>query len=157
MTCPAQHRSSGPGVRHGGGAGLRGVHLPRQRQVGGQASPHHRWRLRHRAGRRAGFAREGADGVISYLPEEEDDAKETARVVREAGRRCVTAPGDVREESYCRQLVERTVSELGGIDVLVSNAAYQMAIEGIEDLSTEQLMRTHTPTFSRRLAVQGGG
>jgi NAD(P)-dependent dehydrogenase (short-subunit alcohol dehydrogenase family) len=56
--------------------------------------------------------------VISYLPEEEDDAKETARVVREAGRRCVTAPGDVREESYCRQLVERTVSELGGIDVL---------------------------------------
>jgi NAD(P)-dependent dehydrogenase (short-subunit alcohol dehydrogenase family) len=89
------------------------------------------------------FAREGADVVISYLPEEEDDAKETARVVREAGRRCVTAPGDVREESYCQQLVERTVSELGGIDVLVSNAAYQMAIEGIEDLSTEQLMRTY--------------
>src|SRR3954468_8561050 len=72
------------------------------------------------------FAREGADVVISYLPEEEDDAKETVRVVREAGRRCVSAPGDVREESYCRQLVERTVSELGGIDVLVSNAAYQM-------------------------------
>jgi NAD(P)-dependent dehydrogenase (short-subunit alcohol dehydrogenase family) len=89
------------------------------------------------------FAREGADVVISYLPEEEDDAQETARVVQEAGRRCVTAPGDVREESYCRQLVERTVSELGGIDVLVSNAAYQMAIEGIEDLSTEQLLRTY--------------
>jgi NAD(P)-dependent dehydrogenase (short-subunit alcohol dehydrogenase family) len=89
------------------------------------------------------FAREGADVVISYLAEEEDDAKETARVVREAGRRCITAPGDVREESYCRQLVERTVSELGGIDVLVSNAAYQMTIEGIEDLSTEQLMRTY--------------
>ena len=79
--------------------------------------------------------------VISYLAEEEDDAKEL-RVVREAGRRCVTAPGDVREESYCQQLVERTVSELGGIDVLVCNAAYQMAIEGIQDLSTEQLMRT---------------
>ena len=88
------------------------------------------------------FAREGADVVISYLPEEEDDAKTTARVVQEAGRRCVTAPGDVREESYCQQLVQRTVSELGGIDVLVSNAAYQMAIEGIEDLSTEQLLRT---------------
>jgi len=90
------------------------------------------------------FAREGADVVISYLPEEEDDAQETAHVVREAGRRCVTAPGDVRDEAYCGQLVERTVAELGGLDVLVSNAAYQMAIEGIEDLSTEQLLRTFT-------------
>ncbi|NIZ91784.1 SDR family oxidoreductase [Kineococcus rubinsiae] len=90
------------------------------------------------------FAREGADVVISYLPEEEDDAQETARVVRDAGRRCVLAPGDVRDETYCGELVERTVAELGGLDVLVSNAAYQMAIEGIADLSTEQLVRTFT-------------
>ena len=89
------------------------------------------------------FAREGADLVISYLPEEEDDAQETVRVVQEAGRRCVTAPGDLREESYCQELVGQTVSELGGIDVLVSNAAYQMSITGIEDLSTEQLLRTY--------------
>jgi NAD(P)-dependent dehydrogenase (short-subunit alcohol dehydrogenase family) len=89
------------------------------------------------------YAREGADVVLSYLPEEEDDAQETRRVVEDAGRRCVTAPGDVREESYCTDLVERTVSELGGIDVLVSNAAYQMSITGIEDLSTEQLLRTY--------------
>jgi NAD(P)-dependent dehydrogenase (short-subunit alcohol dehydrogenase family) len=89
------------------------------------------------------YAREGADVVISYLPEEEDDAQVTARVVRDAGRTAVTAPGDVRDEAFCRDLVERTVSELGGLDVLVSNAAYQMTIEGIEDLSTEQLLRIY--------------
>jgi NAD(P)-dependent dehydrogenase (short-subunit alcohol dehydrogenase family) len=89
------------------------------------------------------FAREGADVVISYLPEEEDDAQVTAQVVRDAGRRVVTAPGDLRDESFCQGLVERTVSDLGGLDVLVSNAAYQMSIEGIEDLTTEQLLRTY--------------
>ncbi|SNS26184.1 hypothetical protein SAMN04488107_1944 [Geodermatophilus saharensis] len=90
------------------------------------------------------YAREGADVVISYLPDEEEDAQVTARVVRDAGRTAVTAPGDLRDEDFCRQLVERTVSELGGIDVLVSNAAYQMSVGGIEDLSTEQLLRTYT-------------
>ena len=61
----------------------------------------------------------------------------------------MTAPGDVRDEAFCHSLVERTVSELGGLDVLVSNAAYQMSIEGIEDLSTEQLLRTyHTNVFA---------
>jgi NAD(P)-dependent dehydrogenase (short-subunit alcohol dehydrogenase family) len=89
------------------------------------------------------YAREGADVLLTYLPEEEEDAQVTAGVVRDAGRRAVTAPGDLREESFCNELVERTVSELGGLDVLVSNAAYQMAIEGIEDLSTEQLLRTY--------------
>jgi NAD(P)-dependent dehydrogenase (short-subunit alcohol dehydrogenase family) len=81
--------------------------------------------------------------LISYLPEEEDDAQVTARVVRDAGRQAVTAPGDVRDEAFCHSLVERTVSELGGLDVLVSDAAYQVSIEGIEDLSTEQLLRTY--------------
>ena len=89
------------------------------------------------------YAREGADVVLSYLPEEEDDAQVTARVVRDAGRTAVTAPGDIRDEAFCRELVEWTVSQLGGLDVLVSNAAYQMTIEGIEDLSTEQLLRTY--------------
>ena len=55
----------------------------------------------------------------------------------------MTAPGDVRDEAFCHSLVERTVSELGGLDVLVSDAAYQVSIEGIEDLSTEQLLRTY--------------
>jgi NAD(P)-dependent dehydrogenase (short-subunit alcohol dehydrogenase family) len=90
------------------------------------------------------FAREGADVLISYLPEEEQDAQETVRVVEAAGRKAVTAPGDVREEAMCGQIIERAVSELGGIDILVNNAAYQMAISGIEDLSTEQLLRTYS-------------
>jgi len=90
------------------------------------------------------YAREGADVAIVYLPEEESDAQETRRVVEAAGKRCVTLPGDLREESFCQEVVQRTVSELGGLDVLVSNAAYQMTVEGLEDLTTEQLMRTFT-------------
>src|SRR3712207_5900921 len=88
------------------------------------------------------FAREGADVVISYLEAEERDAQETARVVRDAGRTAVTVPGDLQDEGYCRALVERTVQELGGIDILVNNAAYQMARGGIADISSEELQRT---------------
>src|ERR671919_2379052 len=79
------------------------------------------------------FAREGADVLISYL-NEDSDAEETARVVREAGRKAVVAPGDISEEAHCRSLVERTVSELGRLDILVNNAAYQMTREGIEQI-----------------------
>jgi NAD(P)-dependent dehydrogenase (short-subunit alcohol dehydrogenase family) len=90
------------------------------------------------------FAREGADVVLAYLPEEEADGQETARWVKEAGRTAITVPGDIQDESHCQALVARTVDELGGLDVLVNNAAYQMAIEGgIEDLTTEQLLRTY--------------
>jgi NAD(P)-dependent dehydrogenase (short-subunit alcohol dehydrogenase family) len=87
------------------------------------------------------FAREGADVVISYLPEEEDDAQETARLVKDAGRTVVTAPGDIRDEQHCSALVQRTVDELGGLDILVNNAAYQMAQESIADITTEQFDR----------------
>jgi NAD(P)-dependent dehydrogenase (short-subunit alcohol dehydrogenase family) len=88
------------------------------------------------------FAREGADVLISYLPEEEEDAQETARLVREAGRVAVTVPGDLREEQQCQQVVDRAVEEFGHIDVLVNNAAYQMAQPGgIEDITTEQFDR----------------
>lgn len=89
------------------------------------------------------FAREGADVAIVYLPEEEQDAQETVRLVEDAGRRALTLPGDVRDEAFCAEVVERTVSELGGLDVLVNNAAYQMSQDGgLADLSTEQLDRT---------------
>src|SRR5437868_10629525 len=71
------------------------------------------------------FAREGADVVISYL-NEDDDARETEDWVRDAGRRAITIAGDVTNEAHCRQMVERTVKELGRLDILVSNAAYQM-------------------------------
>lgn len=89
------------------------------------------------------FAREGADVAISYLPEEEEDAQETARWVREAGRRALTLPGDIRDESHARSLPDAVVAEFGGLDVLVNNAAFQMAQDGgLMDMTTEQIDRT---------------
>ncbi|MDG4765501.1 SDR family oxidoreductase [Solwaraspora sp. WMMD406] len=88
------------------------------------------------------FAREGADVAISYLPQEESDARETIRLIESAGRRAVPLPGDITDEHQCLDLVRRTVEELGGIDILVNNAAYQMAQEkGIAEISTEQFDR----------------
>lgn len=93
------------------------------------------------------FAREGADVAFSYLPEEEKDAQETARLVEEAGRRAVPVACDIREEAECRRLVDRAVDALGSIDILVNNAAFQMSQpEGLEAISTEQfdrVMRTN--------------
>jgi NAD(P)-dependent dehydrogenase (short-subunit alcohol dehydrogenase family) len=89
------------------------------------------------------FAREGADVLISYLPEEEADAQETIRVVEDAGRKAVGVPGDIREEAHCAAIVDRAVAEFGRIDVLVNNAAYQMSLDGgLEELTTDQLRRT---------------
>ncbi|WP_069385439.1 SDR family oxidoreductase [Cellulosimicrobium cellulans] len=88
------------------------------------------------------FAREGADVAIGYLPEEEEDARTTAGWIEKAGRRAVLLPGDVRDEAFCQQLVADAVDQLGGLDVLVNNAAYQMAQdEGLRGISTEQLDR----------------
>src|SRR3954467_13383757 len=88
------------------------------------------------------FAREGADVLIAYLPEEEEDAQVTAGHVKEAGRTAVTVAGDLREEAHCQEVIDRAVAELGGIDVLVKNAAYQMAQPGgIADITTEQFDR----------------
>jgi NAD(P)-dependent dehydrogenase (short-subunit alcohol dehydrogenase family) len=87
------------------------------------------------------FAREGADVLIAYLNEDED-ARETARYVEEAGRKAVLVPGDIRDEAHCQQLIQRAVSELGGLDVLVNNAAFQMAHESLQDISSEELDRT---------------
>ena len=87
------------------------------------------------------FAREGADVAITYLPEEEEDAQETVRLVRDAGRRALAVEVDLREEAACQDLVRRTVEELGGLDVLVNNAAYQMTQGGIEEITTEQFDR----------------
>jgi NAD(P)-dependent dehydrogenase (short-subunit alcohol dehydrogenase family) len=88
------------------------------------------------------FAREGADVLISYLPEEEADARDTAQLIEKAGRTAVTVPGDIRDEAHCRAIVDRAVYELGGIDILVNNAAFQMAQPGgITDITTEQFDR----------------
>ncbi|NES13731.1 MULTISPECIES: SDR family oxidoreductase [Micromonospora] len=89
------------------------------------------------------FAREGADVLISYLGDEEEaDARDTVRLVEEAGRKGVAVRCDVREEANCRDLVERTLAELGGIDILVNNAAFQMSQDkGLLDITTEQFDR----------------
>jgi hypothetical protein len=88
------------------------------------------------------FAREGADVLLTYLEAEKDDAEDTARWVRDAGRSAVTVAADLTEEQACRDVVARAVAELGGIDVLVSNAAYQMSQDGgLDDISTEQFDR----------------
>jgi NAD(P)-dependent dehydrogenase (short-subunit alcohol dehydrogenase family) len=88
------------------------------------------------------FAREGADVVITYLEGEEDDAERTAGLVEQAGRRALRLPGDLTSEEFCGELVDRTVQEFGRIDILVNNAAYQMAQPGgIADITTEQFDR----------------
>jgi NAD(P)-dependent dehydrogenase (short-subunit alcohol dehydrogenase family) len=88
------------------------------------------------------YAREGADVAIVYLPEEDDDAEETRRAVREAGAECLLIPGDVRDPEFCEHAVDRTVREYGRLDILVNNAAYQRHVESLEELSDEQLERT---------------
>ncbi|WP_037851483.1 SDR family oxidoreductase [Streptomyces sp. NRRL S-340] len=87
------------------------------------------------------YAREGADVLISYLDEHED-ARETERWVRKAGRRCVLVPGDVADPAHCRSIVGKAVEEFGRIDVLVNNAAFQMTRDSIEDIPEEEWDRT---------------
>ncbi|MGW0285305.1 SDR family oxidoreductase [Streptomyces sp. NPDC003236] len=88
------------------------------------------------------FAREGADVLFSHLPEEEEDAHETARLIEEAGRKAVAVPCDIRDEEQCDRLIERAVGEFGRIDVLVNNAAYQMSQpDGIQAITTDQFDR----------------
>ncbi|HTK73915.1 MAG TPA: SDR family oxidoreductase [Gemmataceae bacterium] len=84
------------------------------------------------------YAREGADVAISYLPEEEEDARETERWVRQAGRRALLLPGDITDEQHCRTMIERVVAEFGKIDILVNNAAYQMTHQEVEEFSSEE-------------------
>jgi NAD(P)-dependent dehydrogenase (short-subunit alcohol dehydrogenase family) len=83
------------------------------------------------------FAREGADVLISYLNEDED-AQDTKRVVEEAGRKAVLVPGDIQDPAHCRSIIDKAVSELGGIDILVNNAAHQATFSTIEELPDEE-------------------
>lgn len=88
------------------------------------------------------YAREGADLAINYLPEEEEDAKQVAALVQEAGRKVVCLPGDLSDEHFCKQLVEKTHQQLGGLDGLTLVAGKQTAVERFCDISTEQLKKT---------------
>ena len=83
------------------------------------------------------FAREGADVLIAYL-NEHDDAKETARLVEEAGRKAVLVPGDIADPAHCRAIVDKAVQAFGRIDVLVNNAAFQMTRESLEEIPDEE-------------------
>jgi hypothetical protein len=88
------------------------------------------------------YAREGADVIISYLPEEASDAAETARWVRAAGRKIVTMPGDIQDERHCVNMIDRAFDDFGRLDILVNNAAYQMSHERVEEFSTDEFERT---------------
>ncbi|WP_434771416.1 SDR family oxidoreductase [Pseudomonas entomophila] len=87
------------------------------------------------------FAREGADVAVAYL-DEHQDAEETAKWVRDAGRTCILLPGDIAQKATCDALIDKTVDAFGRIDVLVNNAAFQMSHESIEDISDEEWVKT---------------
>ncbi|HEY2737299.1 MAG TPA: SDR family oxidoreductase [Thermoanaerobaculia bacterium] len=88
------------------------------------------------------YAREGADVAIVHLPAEQRDAEETRKAIEEEGRKCLDLPGDLTDPKFCREAVERTVRELGRLDILVSNAAWQNRKESIEDVTEEEWHRT---------------
>lgn len=88
------------------------------------------------------YAREGADIAINYLPSEEVDAEETAKVCEDAGVKVVRLPGDISSEGFCQELVEAAAKELGGLDILVNNAGKQVYIDDLEKLETDQLRKT---------------
>ncbi|OCJ47298.1 NAD(P)-dependent oxidoreductase [Agrobacterium rubi] len=103
------------------------------------------------------FAREGADVVISYLNEDED-AQDTAEWIKKAGQKAVVIPGDIKAEEHCKSLVQRTVEELGRIDILVNNAAFQRTYDDIADITAEEWDETYrtniyAPFFLSKAAV----
>ncbi|MGF9692523.1 SDR family oxidoreductase [Rhizobium sp. 0TCS1.26] len=103
------------------------------------------------------FAREGADVLISYLNEDED-AADTAKWVRDAGRRAVVVAGDITSEEHCNSLVRRAVDELGGLDILVNNAAFQRTYDDIADIPAQEWDETfrtniYAPFFLSKAAV----
>jgi len=88
------------------------------------------------------FAREGADVAISYLADEEQDAQDVAKLIEADGRKAVALPGDITDEAWCRDMVGKVVSDLGGLDILVINAGRQQYRESVEELSSEDFDRT---------------
>jgi NAD(P)-dependent dehydrogenase (short-subunit alcohol dehydrogenase family) len=88
------------------------------------------------------YAREGADVALNYLPQEQADAEEVQKLIEAEGRKAVLIPGDVGEESFCKELVEKAYKELDGLDVLALVAGKQQAVEDIADLETDQLRKT---------------
>ena len=88
------------------------------------------------------FSREGADVAINYYPTEEPDAQDVAKLLRGEGRKVVLIPGDLTDEKFCEQLIAKAAKQLGGLDILVNNAAYQQSKASIAEISSEQFDRT---------------
>jgi hypothetical protein len=88
------------------------------------------------------FAKEGADIAFSYLPEEEEDAKQTVKLVENAGRSAIAIVGDIRDKRFCQQLVNETIKEFGRLDVLVNNAGFQRTYEKLEDIPEDEFDTT---------------
>jgi NAD(P)-dependent dehydrogenase (short-subunit alcohol dehydrogenase family) len=84
------------------------------------------------------YAREGADVAINYFPTEEPDAQEVITLIKAEGRKAIAIPGDLRDEAFCRKLVDEAVNGLGGLDIIVSNAGRQQSHQSITDITTEQ-------------------
>jgi hypothetical protein len=105
------------------------------------------------------FAREGADVAINYLPPEEPDAQEVVELIQGEGRRAVTIPGDIKDEAFCSKMVARAVKELGGLDILVNNAARQIARKSILEIRSEDFDETfktnvYAPFWISKAAVK---
>lgn len=95
------------------------------------------------------FAREGAAVAINYLPEEEPDAKEVIDLLKKEGHKVIAIPGDITSESFCQKLVKKSVEELEGLDIIANIAGKQVAVESIEDITTEQFDKTfHTNVYA---------
>lgn len=88
------------------------------------------------------YAREGADVAINYYPSEEQDAREVIALIKKEGRKAIAIPGDLRSEEFCKQLVQKAISGLGGLDIIVNNAGRQQSINSITDLTTEEFDAT---------------
>jgi NAD(P)-dependent dehydrogenase (short-subunit alcohol dehydrogenase family) len=88
------------------------------------------------------YAREGADVAINYLPAEEEDAAEVVNLISAEGRKAVAIPGDIKDEAFCEQLVATAAKELGGLDILVNNAARQIAHDSIDEITTADFDET---------------
>lgn len=83
------------------------------------------------------FAREGADVAINYLPEEQSDADEVIKVIKDCGQKVIALPGDIRHSNFCKEMVKKAVEQLGGLDILVNNAGRQQAVPHLEDITDE--------------------
>ncbi|MGY2901389.1 hypothetical protein ACVWVY_000410 [Bradyrhizobium sp. URHC0002] len=109
-------------------------------QLQGQRPPERSQSVDHRRRGRAAaiaYAREGADVAINYYPDEEPDAQEVLKLIKDEGRNGVLIPGDLRDEAFCQKLVADAVKALGGLDVLICNAARQQAHDSIMDITSE--------------------